>query len=74
VHYPPNHLQAAFAPWRRTLPATERSAAEILSLPFHPDMTQHDVDQVVAALASALLATGASGSTEQAPVCPLLGS
>ncbi|MGA5442806.1 hypothetical protein ACPCKW_25260 [Streptomyces griseoincarnatus] len=25
VHPPPNHLQSAFAAWRRTLPATERA-------------------------------------------------
>ncbi|WP_042404931.1 DegT/DnrJ/EryC1/StrS family aminotransferase [Streptacidiphilus carbonis] len=50
VHYPPNHLQPAFARWHRPLPATERLGREILSLPFHQHMTQDDVDQVVTAL------------------------
>jgi dTDP-4-amino-4,6-dideoxygalactose transaminase len=36
VHYPPNHLQPAFAPWHRSLPVTEQVGREILSLPFHP--------------------------------------
>ncbi|WP_410575645.1 DegT/DnrJ/EryC1/StrS family aminotransferase [Amycolatopsis sp. cmx-4-61] len=52
VHYPPNHLQPAFAPWSCTLPATEAVAAEILSLPFHPDLTDADIDHVAATLAA----------------------
>jgi dTDP-4-amino-4,6-dideoxygalactose transaminase len=54
VHYPPNHLQPAFAPWRRSLPVTETTARQILSLPFHPAMTEHDVHHVVSTLRSAL--------------------
>lgn len=50
VHYPPNHTQAAFAPWHRPLPVTEQTATEILSLPFHPAMTEQDVAAVVDAL------------------------
>ncbi|MER5969686.1 aminotransferase class I/II-fold pyridoxal phosphate-dependent enzyme [Streptomyces sp. NPDC002055] len=60
VHYPPNHLQPAFAAWRRTLPATERVAAEILSLPFHQHLTETDIDHVVSALGQALKSAGAS--------------
>ncbi len=58
VHYPPNHLQPAFARWRRDLPATERVSREILSLPFHQHLTEADVHRVVAALGHALKATG----------------
>lgn len=54
VHYPPNHLQAAFLPWTRNLPITEATAGQILNLPFHPAMTTHDVQHVIAALADAL--------------------
>ncbi|MEU3092386.1 DegT/DnrJ/EryC1/StrS family aminotransferase [Streptomyces massasporeus] len=54
VHYPPNHLQPAFAPWRRPLPATEQVGEEILSLPFHQHLTETDIDHVVAALGQAL--------------------
>ena len=54
VHYPPNHLQPAFAPWHRDLPATEQAAREILSLPFHPAMTSADVVHVVTVLGQAL--------------------
>ncbi|MFD8423213.1 DegT/DnrJ/EryC1/StrS family aminotransferase [Streptomyces sp. NPDC059466] len=56
VHYPPNHLQLAFAAWRRPLPETEAAAREILSLPFHPAMTTDDSRYVVAALRQALAA------------------
>lgn len=35
THYPPNHLQPAFAPWHRSLPVTERIGREIMTLPFH---------------------------------------
>ncbi|WP_327120425.1 DegT/DnrJ/EryC1/StrS family aminotransferase [Nocardia sp. NBC_01730] len=50
VHYPPNHLQPAFARWRRRLPVTEATAQEILSLPFHPGMSKQDVKRVVSTL------------------------
>ncbi|MEZ0089200.1 DegT/DnrJ/EryC1/StrS family aminotransferase [Streptacidiphilus sp. EB129] len=63
VHYPPNHLQPAFAQWRRDLPATEQVALEILSLPFHPAMTTTDVVHVVTVLGHALHATRTSAST-----------
>lgn len=54
VHYPPNHLQPAFTPWTRSLPATERAAGEILSLPFHPAMTPDDARWTAFALRDAL--------------------
>jgi dTDP-4-amino-4,6-dideoxygalactose transaminase len=56
VHYPPNHLQPAFARWSRSLAATEAVAGEILSLPFHPDLTDADVTFVTASLAAAVSA------------------
>jgi len=58
VHYPPNHLQPAFAAWRRPLPATEQAGEEILSLPFHQHLTDRHVDHVVTALGQALAFTG----------------
>jgi len=54
VHYPPNHLQPAFAAWTTDLPNTEEIGRRILSLPFHPSLSIDDVDQVVAALRAAL--------------------
>ncbi|MDT3395123.1 DegT/DnrJ/EryC1/StrS family aminotransferase [Streptomyces sp. B1866] len=57
VHYPPNHLQPAFSRWHRDLPATEMTAREILTLPFHPAMTCSDADHVVTVLERALRAT-----------------
>ncbi|MFB9691358.1 DegT/DnrJ/EryC1/StrS family aminotransferase [Amycolatopsis plumensis] len=54
VHYPPNHLQPAFTRWSRPLPNTEDIAGEILSLPFHPDLTDDDISHVTATLAAAL--------------------
>ncbi|MEU8626091.1 DegT/DnrJ/EryC1/StrS family aminotransferase [Streptomyces sp. NPDC048669] len=54
VHYPPNHLQPAFAPWRRALPVTEKAGQEILSLPFHQHLTEDDIAHVVAVLGQAI--------------------
>ncbi|MFI9329253.1 DegT/DnrJ/EryC1/StrS family aminotransferase [Kitasatospora sp. NPDC052868] len=51
---PPNHLQPAFAPWRRDLPVTEQAGREILSLPFHQYMTEDDVRHVTSALKDAV--------------------
>jgi len=52
VHYPvPDHRQPAFA--KRfadvALPVTERLAAEVLSLPCHPGMTDAEVSHVISA-------------------------
>ncbi|MFJ6212680.1 DegT/DnrJ/EryC1/StrS family aminotransferase [Streptomyces sp. NPDC092296] len=57
VHYPPNHLQPAFARWHRSLPVTERAGREILSLPFHPAMDNEDVHAVAAAVRRTVHAT-----------------
>lgn len=57
VHYPPNHLQPAFAAWHRPLPATEQVADRIMSLPFHPAMTTEHVSAVIEALESAMAST-----------------
>ncbi|WLQ33866.1 DegT/DnrJ/EryC1/StrS family aminotransferase [Streptomyces castrisilvae] len=54
VHYPPNHLQPAFAAWRRALPVTEQAGRQILSLPFHQHLTDDDINHVVAALGQAV--------------------
>jgi perosamine synthetase len=54
VHYPLNHLQPVFARWSRSLPESEAIGARLLNLPFHPDMTDHDVDTVATALRNAL--------------------
>ncbi|MET9259577.1 DegT/DnrJ/EryC1/StrS family aminotransferase [Amycolatopsis sp. NPDC004079] len=62
VHYPPNHRQPAFSAWSSPLPATETLADEILSLPFHPDLTDGDITRVADALAAALR-TAPTGST-----------
>ncbi|MGW9436755.1 DegT/DnrJ/EryC1/StrS family aminotransferase [Streptomyces sp. NPDC055607] len=59
VHYPPNHLQPAFARWTRPLPVTEQAAGEILSLPFHPAMTTDDARWTAIALLDALADTAA---------------
>jgi dTDP-4-amino-4,6-dideoxygalactose transaminase len=54
VHYPPNHLQPAFAAWHRPLPRTEQAAGWVLSLPFHPALTDDDLQAVAACLKEAL--------------------
>lgn len=59
VHYPvPVHLQPAYKgrTWLAGggLPATERAAAEVLSLPMFPQLTDEQVAEVIAALKQAL--------------------
>jgi dTDP-4-amino-4,6-dideoxygalactose transaminase len=61
VHYPiPLHLQRAFANAGgmelAPLPVTEKAAGRILSLPMFPEMSDSDVDRVVAALGAAVQA------------------
>jgi perosamine synthetase len=60
VHYPPNHLQPAFAAWRRPLPATEQAGEEILSLPFHQHLTEQHIEHVASALQQVLNSAGGS--------------
>jgi dTDP-4-amino-4,6-dideoxygalactose transaminase len=56
VHYPvPLHLQPAYhhlAMPKGSLPATERAASEILSLPMYPELTSDQVEAISAALAA----------------------
>ncbi|MET3466756.1 DegT/DnrJ/EryC1/StrS family aminotransferase [Microbacterium sp. BDGP8] len=61
VYYPiPNHRLpslASFAPGLE-LPETERAAAEVISLPVHPSLSDGDLERVVAAV-NALASAGA---------------
>lgn len=54
IHYPtPPHKQAAFAGTAGSLPVAERLAAEVLSLPIGPHLSDADVDAVIAAVRDA---------------------
>ena len=54
IHYPiPLHLQEAYkhlGVGKGTFPVVEKAAAEILSLPMYPELTDDMVDEVVAAI------------------------
>jgi dTDP-4-amino-4,6-dideoxygalactose transaminase len=54
VYYPiPMHEQPAYTRWARgKLPEAERAAAEVLSLPVHPWLTEDEIERVAAALAT----------------------
>jgi dTDP-4-amino-4,6-dideoxygalactose transaminase len=55
VHYPlALSQQPALAPWARPCPEAEAAAAEVLSLPMDPLMTDAEVDRVCEALLRAL--------------------
>ena len=58
IHYPrPIHLQRAYAELgqgRGSCPVAERAAAEMISLPMFPALTEAQVDAVVAAVRAAL--------------------
>jgi dTDP-4-amino-4,6-dideoxygalactose transaminase len=51
IHYPvPVHLQEAYQSLgykRGSFPVSERSAAEFLSLPMYPELTQSQIEQVI---------------------------
>ena len=55
IHYPvPLHLQPAFAPFGAgpgSLPVAERAAAQVVSLPMFPELTDAQVTHVAEALA-----------------------
>jgi dTDP-4-amino-4,6-dideoxygalactose transaminase len=58
MFYPvPNHRLAPFMA-DVDLPETERAAAECLSLPVHPSLSQDDLDRIVTAV-NALAKAGA---------------
>jgi dTDP-4-amino-4,6-dideoxygalactose transaminase len=50
VHYPPNHLQPAFAEFRVPLPVTELVAGEVLCLPFYAGLTPEETQEVIEAV------------------------
>jgi len=50
IHYIPNHLHRAFAHRRTSLPTAERLGREILTLPLFYEMTDEQVELVVAAV------------------------
>jgi len=55
VHYPPNHLQPAFAEFEEgPLPVTEEVGNQILTLPLFPDLSDEQVDFVCETLVAAL--------------------
>lgn len=60
VYYPiPNHRLPSLAPYAQgvELPQTEKAAQEVVSLPVHPSLTQHDLERVVNAV-NALVKAG----------------
>ncbi len=52
VHYQPNHLFRAYAPYRSILPVTEREAARLVTLPLFPGLTDAESDRIVDAVRS----------------------
>jgi dTDP-4-amino-4,6-dideoxygalactose transaminase len=70
VHYPvPAHLQPAYAHLglaAGALPASERAAAEVLSLPLYIGLTDEAIDRVASAVAAASSATAAKAEASRA--------
>jgi dTDP-4-amino-4,6-dideoxygalactose transaminase len=58
IHYPaPVHLQPAYQSYGGgpgSLPVTERAAAEVVSLPIYPELTDSEVERICQALAGAI--------------------
>lgn len=63
VHYPiPLHLQPAYEDRRASyqLPATERAAQEVLSLPMYPELQQEQIETICNAVSSPYAETGSA--------------
>ena len=60
IHYPiPVHLQKAYADpryGRGDFPVSECVAGDVLSLPIYPELTEAQIDSVVAAVAQSVAA------------------
>lgn len=52
IQFIPNHLQPAFAPYRVSLPVTEKLFEQIVSLPLFVEMTEANVETVINAVRS----------------------
>ena len=53
VYYPiPNHRLPSLAPFAQglDLPATEKAASEVVSLPVHPALSRHELERIVEAV------------------------
>jgi len=50
VHYIPNHLHPLFSDQTRSLPRTERLYREILTLPLYYEMSDGDIETVIASV------------------------
>ena len=50
VHYIPNHLHEVFRKYHRPLPKTELIYSQIVTLPFHSNLTDADVGRVIDAV------------------------
>ena len=64
VHYIPTHRFSAYrALAQQPLPATERVAGQIISLPLYPGMSDADADDAIEAVKSALLGQKQAGAS-----------
>jgi perosamine synthetase len=79
VHYVPNHLHRLFADRRTFLPVAERLGREILTLPLFYEMTDEQVEFVIAAVrrfflgASHVVSMASKGRREATTQQPLRG-
>ena len=50
LYFPPAHLQPVFAGWDGALPVTEDLSRRMMSIPFHPLLTDDELDLIVTTL------------------------
>jgi len=50
VHYFPNHLYSVYEPYRVSLPVTESTYREIITLPLYPDLGDAQVNEIIGAV------------------------
>jgi perosamine synthetase len=54
LYFPPAHLQPVFRDAGARLPTTERLARQILSIPFHANLTHEELDRIASVIKASL--------------------
>ncbi len=62
LHYIPNHYYEMYKPYATSLPVTEQAYTRIVTLPLYPDLTDDQVQYIIAAIRDYPASRAATGS------------
>ena len=66
LHYIPNHYYEMYKPYATSLPVTEQAYTRIVTLPLYPDLTDDQVQYIIAAIRDYPASRAATGSLANA--------